>query len=172
MKILKGFKNDLKSKEFFQDLIKGKEKEFNDQGQAILKTFYVNKQCYSYLVIESLETATPESMVESLRFRVSTYDDLDLIDETLFDFSNAGYKNAVNHLERIIDELREEKLERDVFVGKADWGYFVDIRCNHEHYGQDCACKNVDIVETKEEALEIGRKIAKEEKISMSTDWD
>ena len=38
---------------------------------------------------------------------------------------------------------------KNVYVGKADWGYFVDLQCDKEHLGQDCQCENINIVEKK-----------------------
>jgi len=61
---------------------------------------------------------------------------------------------------------------KNVYVGKADWGYFIDLQCDEEHLGQECQCKNVDIVEEKENALDIGRKKAKEMNVPLYTDWD
>lgn len=60
----------------------------------------------------------------------------------------------------------------NVFVGKADWGYFIDLQCSDEHLGQECGCKNIDIVQYKKDALEIGRAKAKELQVALLTDWD
>lgn len=63
-------------------------------------------------------------------------------------------------------------MKKNIYVGKADWGYFIDVQCDEEHNGEECECKNIDIVETKKEALEIGRKSADEYNIPLLTDWD
>lgn len=60
----------------------------------------------------------------------------------------------------------------NVFVGKADWGYFIDLQCDTEHFGQECECKNISIVKSKDEALEIGRQKADEFSVLLQTDWD
>lgn len=61
---------------------------------------------------------------------------------------------------------------KNVFVGKADWGYFIDLQCNEEHKGQNCDCANIGVVECKEQALEIGRKEADSLGVPLLTDWD
>jgi hypothetical protein len=60
----------------------------------------------------------------------------------------------------------------NVYVGKADWGYFIDLQCNEEHKGQSCDCKNVAIVEYKNHALEIGKQKADNLGVPLLTDWD
>lgn len=60
----------------------------------------------------------------------------------------------------------------NVFVGKADWGYFIDLQCSEEHYGQDCSCKNIAIVESKKDALGIGKQKSVELEVNLLTDWD
>lgn len=63
---------------------------------------------------------------------------------------------------------------KNVYVGKADWGYFVDLQCDSEHVGPDlnCSCKNVGIVKGKKEAMLLGKQQATELKVPMLTDWD
>lgn len=61
---------------------------------------------------------------------------------------------------------------KNVFVGKADWGYFIDLECNAEHLGQPCDCTNIDIVKYKNDALKIARQKAKELNVPLLTDWD
>ena len=60
----------------------------------------------------------------------------------------------------------------NIFVGKADWGYFIDLQCDTEHFGQECECKNIGIVEHKDEALEIGKQKSDDLGIPLLTDWD
>lgn len=60
----------------------------------------------------------------------------------------------------------------NVFVGKVDWGYFIDLQCDEEHKGKECACKNIDIVESKKKALEIGKQKSEELGVPLITDWD
>lgn len=76
--------------------------------------------------------------------------------------SNTFTKNSKNYITGVAN----------VFVGKADWGYFIDLQCNKEHYGQDCDCKNIDIVEYKNHALEIGKQKADNLGVPLLTDWD
>ena len=47
---------------------------------------------------------------------------------------------------------------KNIYVGKAECGYFVDQQCNEIHRGQSCDCKNITMVETKRQAVEIGLK--------------
>lgn len=61
---------------------------------------------------------------------------------------------------------------KNVFVGKADWGYFVDLQCDDTHTGKECACDNIAIVEYKKDALRIGKEKAKELDVPLFTDWD
>ena len=75
---------------------------------------------------------------------------------------NAFTKNDKNYITGVAN----------VFVGRADWGYFIDLQCDKEHYGQDCDCKNIDIVEYKNHALEIGKQKADNLGVPLFTDWD
>lgn len=63
---------------------------------------------------------------------------------------------------------------KNIFVGKADWGFCVDVQCNeeHEHDGSYCCCSNVGIFETQDEALKIGFLESLKHDVPMVTEWD
>jgi hypothetical protein len=69
-----------------------------------------------------------------------------------------------------------EKMRKDVFLGKADYRYFVDIRCDGNHEGNCgsknplCSCENLACGEPYADCKRLAVKASKKHGIPLIND--